>query len=123
MPPVVWNFQDKTLVVKFVGNYTNDQLFGAFAEALMSAEYKTCATLLIDSRSSLMHASPEVLHERVKFIFDSVKGQISRIAVVRTPQHMATPVGSAMELYRGFGMDARAFTDIEDAFAWLEAAA
>jgi SpoIIAA-like len=123
MAPVVWDLQNEILVVKFIIKYTDEQIVQAFTEALASAEYRTCETLLIDARSAFDHVTPGALRERVRFMFDAIQSQVSRCAIVSTPDYMVSLVESKASQFRALGMDAQAFTSIEDAFAWLKSPA
>lgn len=118
MPPVLWNFDGNVLVVKIIGSHTTEDISRAFTEAM--SECPTGATMLVDIRSAFITVSTEALRERVRLIFDSIRGKISRYAIVTKPQGMASLAESAAVQLAALGMDTRYFTRMEDAFAWLE---
>jgi hypothetical protein len=121
MPPILWNFDGKVLVVKIIGSHTTEDISRAFTEAMI--ECPTGATLLVDIRSAFISISPDGLRERVQLIFDSIRGKISRYAIVSKPQGMVSLAESAAVRLTALGMDTRYFTRMEDAFAWLESPA
>jgi hypothetical protein len=121
MPPILWNFDGKVLVVKIIGSHTTEDISRAFTEAMI--ECPTGATLLVDIRSAFISISPDGLRERVQLIFDSIRGKISRYAIVSKPQGMVSLAESAAVQLTALGMDTRYFTRMEDAFAWLESPA
>src|SRR5229473_571877 len=88
MPPVLWNFDGNVLVVKIIGSHTTADISRAFTEAMI--ECPTGATLLVDIRSAFISISPDVLNERVRLISDSIRGKISRYAIVTMPQGMVS---------------------------------
>jgi hypothetical protein len=120
MPPVVWKLQGKLLVVKLVASYTTEQLFQAFGEAIASPECQVGTALLVDARSAIDYITPTVLSDRVQFVFDSIRSRISRCAIAGSPPYVATFAEASIRQLQALGMDARAFTDIRDARAWLE---
>src|SRR6266849_4460905 len=118
MPPVLWNLDGNVMVVKIIGRHTTEDISRAFTEAM--TECPTGATLLVDIRSAFISVSPDVLSERVRLIFDSIRGRISRYAIVTKPQGMMSLAESAAVQLMALGIDTRYFTRMEDAFAWLE---
>ena len=118
MPPVLWNFHGNVLVVKIIGSHTTSDISRAFTEAMI--ECPTGATLLVDIRSAFISISPDVLNERVRLISDSIRGKISRYAIVTMPQGMVSLAESAAVQLMALGIDTRYFTRMDDAFAWLE---
>ncbi len=121
MPPVLWNFDGNVLVVKIIGSHTTEDISRAFTEAMI--ECRTGATMLVDIRSAFITVSPDGLRERVQLIFDSIRGKISRYAIVTKPQGMVSLAESAAVQLIALGIDTRYFTRMEDAFAWLESPA
>lgn len=121
MPPVLWNLDGNVLVVKIIGSHTTEDISRAFTEAM--TECPTGATLLVDIRSAFISVSPDVLSERVRLIFDSIRGRISRYAIVTKPQGMMSLAESAAVQLMALGIDTRYFTRMEDAFAWLKSPA
>ena len=61
MASVVWEFQDDVLVVKLVANYTMEQLFQAFKEAVARPECRVGTTLLLDARSAFETITPDTV--------------------------------------------------------------
>jgi hypothetical protein len=118
MPPVLWNFDGNVLVVKIIGSHTTEDISRAFTEAM--SECPTGATMLVDIRSAFISISPDVLSERVRLISDSIRGKISRYAIVTMPQGMVSLAESAAVQLMALGIDTRYFTRTDDAFAWLE---
>ena len=121
MPPILWNFDGNVLMVKIIGSHTTEDISRAFTEAMI--ECPTGATMLVDIRSAFITLPPGVLRERVQLIFDSIRGKISRYAIVTKPQGMVSLAESAAVRLAGLGVDTRIFTGIEDALAWLESPA
>lgn len=121
MPPVLWNFDGNVVVVKIIGSHTTEDISRAFSEAMSGCP--TGATMLVDIRSAFIIVSTDGLRERVQLIFDSIRGKISRYAIVTKPQGMERLAGSAAVQLAALGMDTRYFTRMEDAFAWLKSPA
>lgn len=117
--PVYWNFDGNILVVKLIAEYTTEQLFQAFTEALASNAWPDDARALCDVRYAVNAILPEVINDRVQFVFDALQGKVSRYAMLTAPDSMLRIADLVVRQLTALGMETRHFTNLADALRWL----
>jgi hypothetical protein len=122
--PIVYGFRDGVLVVAAVGDHNRPELRAALEASLADSRFGSGAPLLLDWRSSL--ASGVFLgdlQERAKALVTLCAGRVPRVAIVAREEGLGVRIQeAAVTALRAEGMPARAFTDPEEAVAWLRLA-
>jgi len=120
--PVIWDFLDDVLALKYVGNPTTKERQDAVTEAMADPAFRPGMALLFDTRSSISAVGTDELRKRVEWAVGLTSlGFRPQFAVVADPTRGGI-VEAGVRMIDG-RVEVGVFATIAEALAWLATSA
>jgi hypothetical protein len=119
--PVLWELQNRLLVLTLIGSYDYDAPVRAVFQAMADSAFEWGSTLLIDARQSTVNRSSEEFRERAFWMKSLLAHGVAPRSAILINSHphqfgMARMAATHVELR---GLELAIFHDFDQAAAWL----